>query len=124
MENVMTNSGKTPEAVAGPLEVSIEKRLRETFEPVFLEIGNESKRHHGPPGAESHFKVQMVSKIFEGIKSLDRQRLVNELLSGELKGPIHALTMKLYSPSEWEALSPEQKKFRAIGHTKGASAKS
>ena len=34
----------------------IEEKLRAAFEPVFLEVVDESYRHNVPAGSESHFK--------------------------------------------------------------------
>lgn len=35
----------------------IEEKLRAAFQPVFLEVVDESYRHNVPAGSESHFKV-------------------------------------------------------------------
>ena len=39
-----------------------------------------------PKGSESHFKVIVVSEVFEGQKLLARHRLVNATLAAELDG--------------------------------------
>ncbi len=41
----------------------IEEKLRAAFQPVFLEVVDESYRHNVPPGSESHFKVVLVSDV-------------------------------------------------------------
>ena len=38
----------------------IEEKLRAAFQPVFLEVVDESYRHNVPAGSESHFKVVLV----------------------------------------------------------------
>ncbi len=35
----------------------IEEKLRAAFQPVFLEVVDESYRHNVPAGSESHFKL-------------------------------------------------------------------
>lgn len=37
------------------------RKLRTAFDPVFLEVVDESYRHNVPAGSESHFKVVLVS---------------------------------------------------------------
>lgn len=39
----------------------IEEKLRTAFDPVFLEVVDESYRHNVPAGSESHFKVVLVA---------------------------------------------------------------
>lgn len=67
-----------------------------------LEVINESDRHNVPPGSESHFKLVLVADAFEQLGLLDRHRLVNELLSGELAEGVHALAIHAYTPEEWK----------------------
>ncbi len=57
--------------------------------------------HHSSPGTdESHFRVLIVSEAFAGKSRVERHRLVNDLLSGELKGGVHALAIKACAPGE------------------------
>lgn len=102
----------------GPLQTQIEKKLREQFQPTHIDLMNESHKHHRPIGAETHFKLQMVSNRFQRLKAIDRQRLVHEQLKEELLDSVHAFTQKLYTPEEWDALPADKKVFRAIGHNR------
>jgi len=72
--------------------------------PSRLDIVDESDRHSGHSGAreggESHFIVTIESAAFAGLKSLARQRLVYGLLEDQLKGPVHALSLRLRAPGE------------------------
>ncbi len=76
--------------------------LLKQLNPVDLRIDNESDQHAGPPGRESHFKVFVVSGVFEGLSRIDRQRKVNDLLKAEFQSGLHALTQRLLTPAEWE----------------------
>ena len=49
------------------LQALIEEKLRAEIEPCHLEVINESHMHNAPAGAESHFKVIVVSEKFEGM---------------------------------------------------------
>ena len=85
------------------IQSTIESKLRSALSPLHLEVVNESHLHSVPPGSESHFKVIVVSAQFEGRSLLEQQRLVNQVLSAELSGGVHALAMKTLTPQKWQA---------------------
>ena len=85
------------------VQTTIETKLKDAFEPVHLTVVNESGKHNVPAGSESHFKVLMVSHRFEGRAQVARHRFVNNILKDELAGPVHALSLKLLTPEQWEA---------------------
>lgn len=80
------------------------KKLREAFEPGSLDVTDESHLHAGHmghrPEGETHFRVHIVSPAFEGKSRIDRHRLINAALAGELAGPVHALALKAQTPAE------------------------
>jgi BolA protein len=84
-------------------EASIHDRLVDALAPVALEIHDESHMHSVPKGAQSHFKVVVVSPAFEGASLVARHRRVNEALAAELKAGLHALSIHAYTPAEWTA---------------------
>lgn len=53
-------------------------------------------------GTADHWKARVVSAAFTGRSAVERHRMINRALAEELKGPIHALTMELLTPSEAE----------------------
>lgn len=73
--------------------------------PVLIEVGDDTVRHHGHAGHTggdmTHLNLLIVSAAFEGKGRLARQRLVMDLI-----GPLwthtnlHALSMKTLTPSE------------------------
>jgi BolA family transcriptional regulator, general stress-responsive regulator len=75
--------------------------LAKTLAPELLQIENESNQHQVPEGSESHFKIIIVSTKFEKLNRISRHRLVFSSVSEEFKN-MHALTLSLYTPSEWE----------------------
>ena len=85
-----------------PVESSIIKKLTEAFKPQYLEVINESHMHKVPKGSESHFKVVVISDLFDGQPLIKRHRMVNENLSTELQGTIHALSIVAKTPQQWE----------------------
>lgn len=86
----------------------IETILTEALRPDRLEVLDESHLHAGHAGArpegETHFRVKIVSGAFSGLSRVDRHRRVNELLAGELSGPVHALAIDARSPEEPQRL--------------------
>jgi BolA protein len=85
-------------------EAAIRAKLIEAFEPIRLDVINESELHAGhrgsPGSGESHFRVLIVSPQFTGASRLDRHRRINEVLDAELKGGVHALALKALAPGE------------------------
>lgn len=88
------------------LQTRIETKLKEILEPSHLEVINESHQHNVPKGAETHFKVVVVSARFDGVSAVKRHQLVYGALAEEMRGGVHALAITSRSPAEW-ASSPE-----------------
>ncbi|MCL1114991.1 MULTISPECIES: BolA family protein [Shewanella] len=86
------------------VEQIITDKLSQAFAPVHLEVINESNRHHVPPNSETHFKVVVVSNTFSEQRLLARHRSVNQALADELANGVHALSINVYTESEWQAL--------------------
>ena len=85
-----------------PIETALKIKLKAAFAPEDMQIENQSDRHagHGPEGEETHFRVRIISRAFEGKSRLQRHRMVNEILSDELKSAVHALSMETLTPAE------------------------
>lgn len=81
----------------------IETKLQQAFSPKELRVVNESHQHNVPDGAESHFKVLIVSDHFDGVRKIQRQQQVYKVLADELAAGVHALTMQTLTVEEWEA---------------------
>ena len=58
--------------------------------------------HSSGKGAESHFKVVVVSDGFDGAMRVERHRRIHQLLQSELDGGMHALTLTLLTPAEFD----------------------
>lgn len=67
-----------------------------------MQIFNESYMHNVPKGSETHFKVVCVSESFKGKTLVKRHQQVFGLLDEEMKGSVHALSLQLKTPEEWE----------------------
>ena len=82
-------------------EATIHDRLVESLAPVALEIHDESHMHSVPKGAQTHFKVVVVSDVFENASLVVRHRRVNAALADELATGLHALSIHAFTPTEW-----------------------
>ncbi len=71
--------------------------------PIHLEVINESHQHSVPKNSETHFKVIAVTAAFEETSRIQRHRQLNELLAEELQAGVHALSLQLFTPTEWES---------------------
>ena len=108
----------TAATALAPVEGSIRAKLMETMSPVHLEVVNESFKHNVPKGSESHFKVMVVSPVFEGKKLIDRHRMVNAALAEELSGPVHALSISAKTPAQWEKNAKVHETPNCLGGSK------
>lgn len=83
--------------------------LLNTLQPTHLEVINESSGHGGYfPGKESHFKVAVVSPIFEGLRLVQRHQKVYAVATDLMSpGKIHALAIHAYTPDEWQGQAPD-----------------
>ena len=88
--------------------MTVRDRIAETltvaFAPQRLDVLDESHRHVGHaghrPGGETHFRVHIVSDSFRGKSRLERHRMVNAALAGELAAGVHALAIQANAPGE------------------------
>lgn len=81
----------------------IKARLVATFSPTECEVDDDSALHAGHPGAASgggHYRIRLVTSVFEGKNLIARHRLVYDCLSDLLKKEIHALAIAANTPSE------------------------
>lgn len=81
----------------------IRAALIEVFAPQHLQIIDESHLHAGHAGAatgRSHFRVEIVSTAFAGMKPLARHRAVYAALDTLIQTEIHALSVSARTPQE------------------------
>ena len=53
-------------------------------------------------GDGQHFEAVIVSEEFAGLSRIQRQQRVNKTLGNRMEGEIHALSMKTFTPQEWQ----------------------
>ena len=77
----------------------IAAKLTQIFEPIFLEVRDESDQHAGHsgarPGGETHFRVRIATRHFDGLSRVAQHRAVNQALDAELRDRVHALAIEV-----------------------------
>ncbi|HJW80121.1 MAG: BolA family protein [Microvirga sp.] len=78
--------------------------LRERLDPIRLVVEDESQQHFGHAGwregGETHFRIDVVSRAFEGKSRVERHRVVNAALAGAFERGLHALAIQAKAPGE------------------------
>ena len=78
---------------------TIHAKLTERFAPLHLEVIDESQSHHGHAGwregGETHFRVRIATRNFDGMGRVAQHRAVMDALQAELKSSVHALAIEV-----------------------------
>ncbi len=56
-------------------------------------------------GTEDHYQARIVSQAFEGKTLIEQHQLVYRALGEAIRGPIHALALRTYTPDSWARVS-------------------
>ena len=55
-------------------------------------------------GEGSHYDIEVVGNVFEGLRPVKKQQLVYAALGEQIAdGSIHAVNIRTYTPSEWQS---------------------
>ena len=70
--------------------------------PQSLAIDDESHLHAGHAGARDggHYKITIVAAAFAGQNTVKRHRLIHAAVGDLMRGRIHALSIRAFSPDE------------------------
>jgi len=88
---------------AGPTAQQLEQRLRETLQPVTLEVVDESFQHNGHGGCKRHRLWHPLPgahhfTLFTGKSAVTRHRLVYDALQDFMDQGLHALAIEAQAP--------------------------
>ena len=83
----------------------ISEMIRGTNGITHCEVLDESSGHNVPIGSETHFKLVAVGDVFNQKSRIQRHRMINAMLQDEFEKGMHACSMHLFTPEEWEASS-------------------
>jgi BolA protein len=74
-------------------------KLQGRFKPEHLEVIDESNKHFGHAGwregGETHFRVRIATRHFDGMSRVAQHREVMDVLDAELKDRVHALAIEV-----------------------------
>lgn len=84
---------------------SIQNKIEQHLDPVSVEIINESHLHAGHQESfdgtgETHLRIKVVSKVFEGMTRVNRHRQINALVADEIAQGLHAIAIDAKAPNE------------------------
>ena len=78
---------------------TIVRKLSDRFAPAFLDVIDDSDRHSGHAGwregGETHFRVRIATRHFDGMTRVAQHRAIMETLDDELKSRVHALNIEV-----------------------------
>lgn len=88
----------------------IQSLLTEHLPASVVQVVDQSHQHVGHQGRDplstgGHFAVTVVSPLFKDQTLMQRHRAIYSILSQDMGDTIHALTIKAYSPEQWQSLS-------------------
>ena len=89
--------------MTGERRERLARRLEESLRPDLLEVIDDSHRHAGHAGAadgRGHFTVLIVSRRFAGLGTLQRHKLVYDVVGDMMITDIHALSIQALAPDE------------------------
>ena len=89
----------------------LEQRLRDTLQPLKLEVLDESADHAGHVGANgtgfgTHFRVRISSPLFTGKTRVACHRLVYDSLQVFIDQGVHAIAIETESPPSTQISKP------------------
>jgi stress-induced morphogen len=56
-------------------------------------------------GTQDHYQARIISAGFVGKSPVEQHQLVYRALGEAMRGPIHALALKTYTPEAWKKLN-------------------
>jgi BolA protein len=80
---------------------------RAALDAEHVEVQDDSAQHRGHPGARGgagHFTVIVVAEKLAGLDRVARHRAVYEAAGDMIPKEIHALSVRAYTPAEWQAV--------------------
>ena len=84
------------------MDERIKRLIEDNLHPTHMELINESHKHAGHAGddgsGQTHFKLKVSSKAYEGLSKIERHRKTMTILDEAFKQGLHALSLDLSTP--------------------------
>lgn len=72
---------------------SIQKNIEQGMQVSYVNVAGDGR----------HFEAVVVSDEFAGMSRVQRQQRVYKTLGARMEGEVHALSIKTFTPQEWES---------------------
>ncbi|HEY6094653.1 MAG TPA: BolA/IbaG family iron-sulfur metabolism protein [Gallionellaceae bacterium] len=72
---------------------SIQKNIEQGMQASYVNVVGDGR----------HFEAVVVSDEFAGMSRVQRQQRVYKTLGARMEGEVHALSIKTFTPQEWES---------------------
>lgn len=83
--------------------------MKSSFNPIHLEVINESYKHSVPKDYETHFKIIIVSEDFKQKSQIKIHQEIYKQLQSEMgekfENKLHAVSIVSKTPEEWEKIT-------------------
>ena len=91
------------------IKENIKIKINSKLSPDFIKIIDFSSQHKNHydnknSGPISHISLIIVSKYFDGLSRIDRERKVHQILDEEIRQHLHSLRLKLYTKKEYNLI--------------------
>ena len=111
-------------AVSGGTAAQISRKIEAAFSPTEYKLINDSDKHRRATHSaeemgirETHFTLIIVSDLFADMVTIERHRKVyaaletemNNKVNSKTNGGLHALSLHLYTPEEWQKMNRGEK---------------
>lgn len=78
---------------------TLNAKLTTQFAPDYLDVIDESNKHFGHAGwregGETHFRVRIATRHFDGMSRVAQHRAINAVLEADLRDRVHALAIEV-----------------------------
>jgi BolA family transcriptional regulator, general stress-responsive regulator len=94
----------------------IEQIISQKLEAEFVKVEDQSDRHKNHAGRKhapidsGHYDLLVISKRFENLTAIECHRLIYTSLEEQMQSRIHALSIRAYSPQQWQQLGESNAK--------------
>jgi len=89
------------------IKETINSKIKSNLDTDFLKIIDFSDQHknhydNGSRGDTSHITLIVVSKDFQNMSKIQRERKIHQILENEIRDNLHSIRFKLYTPDEYD----------------------
>jgi BolA protein len=88
----------------------IKTTLQTKIGATIVEIADRSEQHKhhqgrmNAPAGSGHYDAVIVAESFAGKTMMQQHRMVYDALADQMQTTIHALSLKTYTPEQWQQL--------------------